>query len=660
MYSLLPALVSVYFLGAAFYLWRHTTKLERSHKAFLLLCITTFFWQATWAILFQTSEPKLSESLVRFGYLLIIFLPTSLYQLLAELSDNRKERRYINLSYAFCGILTIILLFTDLFIDGYYQYFWGHYPKAGSLHWIHVLQTIIVVLRGLFIASQTEKIAQEPQKSILKCCKISVFIYFLAASDYLCNYGIEFYPLGILFIATSLTIIGYAMIKKDLFNIRVVISRTASRLIVSSTIVLSFLIINVFQYQLSSLAILANSCLGIIWAMNGERLCRALQTATEKKWITDWYNPTDVLSSIMHLQKHLEKQSIFEDVAKILKDSMSIKNTSIFLMKNKKLCLLERSEIATESQLQNIAHRPLELGDVGHGREIGLCDKSLVLVMRSFEKIEGYIILSSRFSESPYSSDDIKLLSTVTQQTKLFLDRANAHEKKLKHIKSLAGSIAHEMRNPLSQIHGAIHLLKNHNISNNDEFHTYYEDVIDVIKNSHQIIDITMDAINEKPINKQNFHLVSALDICHKAVSDYAYKESAHRNKVSVTGGDFQILVDPVLVKYILYNLIGNALYYVKTMPDAEIVISIVPEKRQIQVQDTGPGIPENVVPKLFDSFYTSNKQGGTGLGLSYCKRSMTELGGTIDCKSKLGEYTTFILTFPDLPKAKLKLESVA
>lgn len=229
-------------------------------------------------------------------------------------------------------------------------------------------------------------------------------------------------------------------------------------------------------------------------------------------------------------------------------------------------------------------------------------------------------------------------------ESKLALEK-----QKSKTMRSLAGTIAHEMRNPLSQIHGAIHLLKNHNKSNNDEFHTCYEDVIDVIKNGHQIIDITMDAINEKPIDKQNFQLVSALDICHKAVSNYAFKDSEHRNKVSVEGGDFQVLVDPVLVQYILYNLIGNALYYVKTIPDAEIVISTLSAKRQIQVRDTGPGIEPENLSKLFDSFYSSGKEGGTGLGLAYCKRTMQALDGDIYCESKLGEHTAFRLSFPEL-----------
>ena len=180
MYSLLPALVSIYFLVVAYYLWRKTDILKRPHKAFLLLCITTFFWQATWAILFQISEPILSELLARIGYLLILFLPTSLYQLLAELSDSYKERRYINLSYGLCGILTIFLLTTDLFIDGYYQYFWGHYPKAGSLHWIHVLQTIIIVLRGLFVASQAEKKCTRAKKINFKMLQDQRFYLFLS------------------------------------------------------------------------------------------------------------------------------------------------------------------------------------------------------------------------------------------------------------------------------------------------------------------------------------------------------------------------------------------------------------------------------------------------------------------------------------------------
>jgi signal transduction histidine kinase len=221
-------------------------------------------------------------------------------------------------------------------------------------------------------------------------------------------------------------------------------------------------------------------------------------------------------------------------------------------------------------------------------------------------------------------------------------------------LSSLAGSIAHEMRTPLWQVHGNLTFLCQNFAELKNSALTYLNDSNQAVKNGLRIIDLTMAAINEKPVNKRSFQLISALDICNEAVSDYAYKDAELRSKVSVMGSDFQILVDPVLVKYILYNLIGNALYYVQHMPKAEIEISTFAATRQIQVRDTGPGIAPENLSKLFDSFYTSGKSGGTGLGLAYCKRTMQALDGDIYCESEMGKHTAFRLSFPDLVVQKL------
>jgi len=58
---------------------------------------------------------------------------------------------------------------------------------------------------------------------------------------------------------------------------------------------------------------------------------------------------------------------------------------------------------------------------------------------------------------------------------------------------------------------------------------------------------------------------------------------------------------------------------------------------------------PERIAT-LFDTFSTSGKAGGTGLGLAFCKRVMAAFGGTIQCHSELGAYTGFVLSFPLLP----------
>lgn len=217
MYSLLPALVSGLFLGYGVYVLA-AKGFNRVSLCFFALCLTTFFWQATWAVLFQVRDPFWTEVLVRLGYLLIIFLPTSLYHFLVEIADEPKDRRWVMLSYGVAIVLGGFNLGSELFVAGYYEYFFGHYPKAGPLHVLHVLQTVVVVNRGLFVTWRATRGASPDQRARLNLCVASLFIYFFAAVDYLCNYGFEFYPPGVFFLAISLGLIAIAVTRYQLMS----------------------------------------------------------------------------------------------------------------------------------------------------------------------------------------------------------------------------------------------------------------------------------------------------------------------------------------------------------------------------------------------------------------------------------------------------------
>ena len=167
---------------------------------------------------------------------------------------------------------------------------------------------------------------------------------------------------------------------------------------------------------------------------------------------------------------------------------------------------------------------------------------------------------------------------------------------------------------------------------------------------------MTIDAIKENSVDHDSFIILSAHAIVDEAVETYAHIDMAHANKISVVGDDFQILGDPIMIKYILYNLIQNALRYVKNKSEAEVIISVranTDDEQHIEVRDTGSGIAPEIIPYLFDNFYTTNNQRGTGLGLSYCNPAMVALGGNIGCHSTLGEYTAFVLSFPRLSSSK-------
>jgi two-component system, CAI-1 autoinducer sensor kinase/phosphatase CqsS len=217
MYSLLPALVSGLFIAFGFYVlaakgWGRIT------GSFFLFCVTTFFWHSSWAVLYTVTDPFVADSIIRFGYLMIVFLPTTMYHFSAEICGQSSEQRWIFASYGFAGVMAIFVLFSQQFVDGHYRYFWGFYPKAGPLHALHVVQTAILATRVLVIAYQRFTNSPQAQRGKWGIFLAAVVIYMPAAADYLCNYGFEFYPPGVIFIAVNLCLMSYVVIHHDLLS----------------------------------------------------------------------------------------------------------------------------------------------------------------------------------------------------------------------------------------------------------------------------------------------------------------------------------------------------------------------------------------------------------------------------------------------------------
>jgi two-component system, CAI-1 autoinducer sensor kinase/phosphatase CqsS len=189
MYSILPAIAAASFLGYGIYVMLEKG-LNRVSAPFLALCLTSFLWQGSWAVLFQIQDPVYAKVLVKLGYLAILVLPTTMYHFLTEISQKKEEWKWVISSYALALVLGIVTLTSNLFINGYYEYFWGYYPKAGSLHVVHVAQTVYVVSRSLYIMWCEHRTAPTQHRSQLRLSMAGLLIYSFAALDYLCNYGI--------------------------------------------------------------------------------------------------------------------------------------------------------------------------------------------------------------------------------------------------------------------------------------------------------------------------------------------------------------------------------------------------------------------------------------------------------------------------------------
>ena len=98
-------------------------------------------------------------------------------------------------------------------------------------------------------------------------------------------------------------------------------------------------------------------------------------------------------------------------------------------------------------------------------------------------------------------------------------------------------------------------------------------------------------------------------------------------------------------------NLLKNAFYFIDKAGKGEIYIwaEINKNKSLLHFKDTAQGIEPEVLPKIFNQFFTYETNRGTGIGLSFCKIVMQSHHGNIECYSKFGEFTEFVLSFPKI-----------
>ena len=212
---------------------------------------------------------------------------------------------------------------------------------------------------------------------------------------------------------------------------------------------------------------------------------------------------------------------------------------------------------------------------------------------------------------------------------------------KIEQVKSLAGSIAHETRNPLAGIKGCCELMKN----NLNELIEYIDLVADSSSQGLAMIDIIMANIREGKIDMSNFTDLSISNVVKKALKQFSYRNEDEKDLISFDlEQNFIFRGDENMMIFVIYNLLKNALNY-KTK--IEIRTEIKSDGNYLYFKDYGPGIEKDKLELIFESFFTSGKKDGTGLGLPFCRRIMRAFDGEIICKSEMDKGAEFEMKFP-------------
>jgi two-component system, OmpR family, phosphate regulon sensor histidine kinase PhoR len=214
-------------------------------------------------------------------------------------------------------------------------------------------------------------------------------------------------------------------------------------------------------------------------------------------------------------------------------------------------------------------------------------------------------------------------------------------------------NVSHELRTPLTSIQGYTETLLDSASDNN-----HSRDFLEIIRKSAlRMSRLTEDLLTLARVEsgEQRFDIQPSApaDLLEEAVQ--SFREIARAQNVELKVEDHasaQVGADPEAIHQVFSNLVDNALKYAQSGGRIILGARPVPESVEFYIQDFGPGIPSEHLPRLFERFYRvdkarSRESGGTGLGLAIAKHIVLAHGGTIRAQSDLNHGSTFLFTLP-------------
>lgn len=230
------------------------------------------------------------------------------------------------------------------------------------------------------------------------------------------------------------------------------------------------------------------------------------------------------------------------------------------------------------------------------------------------------------------------------------------HTRKLENLrKDFVANVSHELKTPITSIKGFVETLREGAVRDPDKAREFLAIVARQVDRLNAIIDdlLALSRIEQETqaetIPLQRTELRSVLT---SAVRNCDNRASQCNVNLKIECEDaLTALINPPLLEQAVTNLIDNACKY---SPDGNVSVKAARENNEvaIHVEDTGPGIEPEHLPRLFERFYRvdkarSRKLGGTGLGLAIVKHIVQAHNGRVDVQSTLGKGSTFSIYLP-------------
>lgn len=257
---------------------------------------------------------------------------------------------------------------------------------------------------------------------------------------------------------------------------------------------------------------------------------------------------------------------------------------------------------------------------------------------------------SFKINVSPFkdpSGGYVVIFEDITEKKKM--EEQLLQSSKLASIGKLTAGISHEIGNPLASISSLVQELRSLNIDTKDDIQFTSESLRTIDNHIERIVKIVRSLGDFARISSAEKTLSNINEILDRTVNLVKYDKRFKNIEFSTDIKEIPPLqINPDKMQQVFLNLMLNA---IDAMPEGgKLSVEMRRINRNVEIvfSDTGTGIEESLMDRIFDPFFTSKPLGkGTGLGLSICYGIIREHNGTITAKSKEGKGTSFTINLP-------------
>ncbi len=238
-----------------------------------------------------------------------------------------------------------------------------------------------------------------------------------------------------------------------------------------------------------------------------------------------------------------------------------------------------------------------------------------------------------------------------TQIIKQITDLNLEHENQDAMRRDFTANVSHELKTPLTSISGYAEIIKT-GIAKDEDVERFACKIYD---ESQRLITLVGDIIKlsqlegqEIPVEVEKFELY---DVCQKVLSQLEMAASERKVTMELSGDRVELVAAQKIVEEMVFNLCDNAIKYNREGGRVKVSIKQYMDGIELCVKDTGIGIAQENIDRIFERFYRVDKShskeiGGTGLGLSIVKHGAAFLGASMSVESELNVGTSIRIVF--------------